>query len=224
MTAPTNINGSQHKVDGTGKTAKTVHSKTPGPRDKPKDGSRSYPESLFDDFAEHELPLEKREGMRYTPDQTASAPSPTAPSCANCRNNDGTCGTLCNDIERLVSNDRTGKARKEYTNEFDLESRVKPVAMPSSRDFSRLLVVPHIYTAQQLAAVRLMHQGESRPAICRKLGVSNSRVSQLVKGALNRFEHHEARLRALTALELKRLGASASEGDKDSTLSGSQQA
>jgi len=186
---------------------------------------RDHPDgaSLFDDCREHWSLANDHKILRYAPKDGVPPSGQAAPSCQNCCHNGGACKAICEDIKPLLPNDYTGKAKKEYTNELDLESHAKLVATPSSRDFSRLLDVPHIYTAQQLAAVRLTHQGESRPAICRKLGVSNSRVSQLVKGALNRFEHHEARLRALTAVELKRLGASASEGDKDPTLTRSQQ-
>jgi len=179
---------------------------------------------LFDHCTEGESTADDHRILRYTPREGAPAPVLAAPSCQNCCHNGGACKTICEDIKPLLPNDYTGKAKKVYTNELDLESHVKPVAVPGSPDFSRLLAVPHIYTLNQLVVVRLLHAGENRSTIRQELGVSNSRISQLLKGALNRFEHHEARLRALTALELKRLGASESGGEKDPTLTRSQQA
>jgi transcriptional regulator len=84
--------------------------------------------------------------------------------------------------------------------------------LPLGPDYSRLLEVPHIYTMKQLAALRLAQGGESRSEICKKLKVSSSRVSQLLKAALDRHAHHEAHMRALVTLELRELGASEAAG------------
>jgi len=149
--------------------------------------------------------------LRYTPMEGLPASAQTAPSCRTCRNQNKGCRLPCEDIKKLLANDHTARGRREFTNERDLDSHTKLVAVPSSRDFSRLLEVPHIFTPRQLAALRLLHEGKSRPQVCQILHVSNARISQLVKGAMTRYERYQARLRALTALELKEHGVSLSE-------------
>ena len=143
----------------------------------------------------------------FSPVDGAPASADSMPSCNYCRYNDGTCRGLCSDIIRLVPDERYGKNRKEYTNEQDLEGHTAKPAIPPSRDYSRLLEVPHLYTKRQLAALRLVHSGRTRHEVCEELGVSSSSVSQLLKGALRRYEAHDVRLRARVALEVKRLMA-----------------
>ena len=149
--------------------------------------------------------------LRYTPLERLPASAQAAPCCNTCRHKKEGCQLLCEDVKKVLSNNHTGRGRREFTNELDLDSHTKLVAVPSSRDFSRLLEVPHIFTPRQLAALRLLHEGKSRPQVCQILHVSNARISQLVKGAMTRYERYQARLRALTALELKEHGGSLSE-------------
>ncbi len=130
-------------------------------------------------------------------------PSATStPSCRHCRHNNGSCVQLCDEVRGILPNDRTGAGRREYTNELDLESHEKPVPVPLTRDFSRLLEEPHLFTPRQLAALRLTHLGATRAEICRTLGVTSGRVSQLVGAAIRRYEAFQARMRAAVAKEL----------------------
>ncbi len=152
---------------------------------------------------------------RYTPVEGPPAPAQAAPCCDTCRNKKEGCRSLCEDIRKVLPNDHTGRGRREFTNELALDSHKKPVAMPSSPDFNRLLEVPHIFTLRQLQAIRLLHEGKSRTQVRQAMDVTNTRVSQLVRGALRRYDVHEARLRALMTLELKRLGRSLFEDGHD---------
>ena len=156
-----------------------------------------------------------RQILRYTPVKGLPASAQTSPVCGNCRNKKKGCRLLCEDIKKVLANDHTARGRREFTNELDLDSHTKLVTVPRSPDFNRLLEVPHIFTPRQLQAIRLLHEGKSRTQVRQLMDVSNTRVSQLVKGALKRYDAHEALLRALTTLELKRLGGTLFEDGQD---------
>lgn len=149
--------------------------------------------------------------LHYTPKEDASTSSSLEASCRYCRYNDGRCQRLCADIRRLLPHEQSGKGRREYTNEFDLDQHAGKRPSPPGPDYSRLLEVPHVYTPKQLAALRLVHAGKSRSEICSELGVSSSRVSQLVKEAMRRYDESEARMRALVLRELRKLGVDGAE-------------
>jgi DNA-binding NarL/FixJ family response regulator len=174
-------------------------------------GGAPHPRYLFATDA----PTDGLRVLKYTPVEVLHASAQAAPCCDTCRNKKEGCRSLCEDIKKVLPNDHTGRGRREFTNELALDSHKKPVAMPSSPDFNRLLEVPHIFTLRQLQAIRLLHGGKSRAQTCQVMHVSNTRVSQLVRGALKRYDVHEARLRALMTLEMKRLGGSLFEDGQD---------
>ena len=112
-------------------------------------------------------------------------------------------------MEKQLPGDRTGRSNREHNNDFDIESRVKRCPVAPKRDFSKLLEVPHIFTAKQLFVLHWMNEGLSRNAVSRLLGVSPPRVSQLLTASLARYDRREARLRAEMLRELRKL----EEGD-----------
>lgn len=163
--------------------------------------------------ADRQTTEEGRE-LRYNPREDASTSSSLEASCRHCRYNDGRCQRLCADIRRMLPNEQTGKGRNEYTNELDLDGRTSRPARFAAPDFSKLLGAPHIYTGKQLAVLKLVHSGKSRSEICSELGVSSSRVSQLLRAAMERYDRREARMRALVLKELRKLSADGAEGDE----------
>jgi DNA-binding CsgD family transcriptional regulator len=173
-------------------------------------GRRTHSAKLSKSEEKHSsarLATDVASGRIYVLLEGTSPASKGTASCKHCRQR-RSCRTTCRDIQRLLPNDRTGSG-EEFTNEVDLDGRVAVPASGEGLDYSKVLEVPHIYTARQLAALRLLHQGRARSEVCRKLGVNGSRVSQLVSCALERHRDYEAEMRARIILKLRQFNCSA---------------
>ena len=126
-------------------------------------------------------------------------------NCNDCLSkHDGSCKSACKKVQLLLPLDRSGAGRAEYTNQYDIDVGRKTMDIPLTPDYSDLLKVTHLYTAKELAVLKLVQQGKGRPEICRVLAVSNPRISQLIRRAKHRYEDYVARTRVLVGEELRK--------------------